>query len=334
MIDCGNQWLQRFVVAAALACCAQPGWSTELELSLAKDLIAQSRFEEAQAVLGKVAADATTAPAEVFFQLAVCQAQLQEWRLAESSVDRALEKEPGHPFAARLKAYILFSTGRYPQSLEWATSYLEQHPDDGAALKIAGLSRFMTGDAAGAEQDLAKASKELPDDFDAHYYSGRVYFERSKLSSALEMFRRAIEIDPANAKAYNNLGQTFEGLTQFDEAERAYRKAIEIDPKASEWPYYNLGSLLLAKGDADQAIAVLFRALERNPSSVKTRIKLGTALGGASRYDEALVHLQAAVAAEPTNGDAHYQLGRLLLKLGKTEEGRRHLKRFEELKRQ
>lgn len=336
MIDGRAQWFRWFVLAVVLTSFAQPGAATDLEVGLARKLIAQNRFQEARAVLAEIAADAATAPAEAFFQLAVCETQLQDWSAAESAIDQALDKEPAYPFAARVKAYILFSTGRYPQALEWTTRHLEQSPDDGVALKIAGLARFMTGDAAGAEQDLAAATERLPEDFNARYYLGRIYFERSKLSPALEAFRRALEIDPRSAKAYNHLGQTLEGLTQFDEAEQAYRKAIELERStaaASEWPYYNLGALLLSRGDADQAVVALSGALERNPASVKTRIKLGTALSGAGRHDEALVQLRAAVAAEPANADAHYQLGRLLMKLGETDAGRRHLQRFQELQR-
>ena len=45
----------------------------------------------------------------------------------------------------------------------------------------------------------------------------------------------------------------------------------------------------------------------------------------------AMNHLQAAVA-DPHNADGHYQLGRLLLKLGRKEEVREHLALFERLR--
>ncbi len=277
------------------------------------------------------------APAETYFQLAVCHAQLQDWSAADTALDLALEGNPLHLPATRLKAYVRFSTGRYPDALEWATKYLETRPEDGVALKISGLSRFMTGDAAGAQLDLERSAEQLPNDFDAHYFLGRVYFERSQLSRALDAFRKALAINPSSGKAQNHLGQTLEGLTRFEAAERAYRKAIEIErtnENSSEWPYYNLGSLLLAQGDAPQAIELLATALERNPSSAQTRIKLGAALSAASRYDEAIRHLRAVAAAEPDNPDAHYQLGRLLMKMGKREEAREHFKLFEALRKE
>ncbi len=193
----------------------------------------------------------------------------------------------------------------------------------------------MLGDRVGAEHDLQRAAKLLSRDFDARYYLGRVYFERSKLTPALASFRLAIELDPRSVKARNHLGQTLEGLTHFEEAKDAYRKAIDLeqqDTARSEWPYYNLGALLLAERDAAQAVVLLERALERNPSSLQTRTKLGVAYGAAARPEDATEQLRQVVLAEPTNADAHYQLGRVLMKLGQEDEARRRLTLFERLR--
>ena len=118
---------------------------------------------------------------------------------------------------------------------------------------------------------------------------GRVYFEGSKLTLALESFRVAIQLDPRSVKARNHLGQTLEGLTRFEEAKDAYQDAVELEqqgPERSEWPFYNLGSLLLAEGDTEQAVTLLEKALQRNPSSLQTRTKLGAAYSAASRLED------------------------------------------------
>jgi Flp pilus assembly protein TadD len=72
--------------------------------------------------------------------------------------------------------------------------------------------------------------------------------------------------------------------------------------------------------------------LERNRSSVQTRTKLGVALSAASRLDDAARQLRTAVQADPENADAHYQLGRVLMKLGRSDEARGHLSQFERLR--
>ena len=325
------------VVALAVAChgvaLGQHPFSTPIDR--ASELIRQDRLTEARKILEALVADTRNPPAQAYYQLAVCDAREGRREAADKSLDLALSRDPGFLPALHLKAYIQFSAGRYTEALDWARQFLQKHPDGGETRKVAGLARFMLGDRAGAERELQSASSLLPTDFDARYYLGRVYFEGSKLTLALEAFRMAIQLDPRSVKARNHLGQTLEGLTRFVEAKTAYRDAIELEqegPERSEWPYYNLGTLLLAEGDTEEAVALLEKALQRNPSSTQTRTKLGVAYSGASRLEDARQQLRVAVNAEPSNADAHYQLGRILMKLGLEDEARKHLALFERLR--
>lgn len=301
-------------------------------LGIAAELVRQERFAEARKILETLVQDSSNVPAEAYYHLAVCDARQGRRHAADTNLDLALARDSGYLPAVHLKAYFEFSAGRYSEALGWTGHYLDQRPDGGETRKISGLARFMLGDRPGAELDLKRAASLLPQDFDAHYYLGRVYFEGSKLTLALSAFRKAIELDPRSAKARNHLGQTLEGLTRFEEAGDAYRDAIHVEKEGaerSEWPYYNLGSLLLAEGDTEKAVTLLEEALARNPSSLQTRTRLGAAYSAASRLADAEKQLRAAVLEEPTNADAHYQLGRVLMKLGLKDEGRKHLALFE-----
>ena len=309
--------------------------SSETLLVTAKLLIEDGKFAEAQGILQTMLSEGPNPRPEVRYQLAVCHARLGKRDMAEQNLDIVLRTSPDHLPSLHLKSYLLFSSGQYHEALAWAARYLERQPDGGETRKIAGLARFMLGDKAGAEHDLKRTAELSPRDFDAHYYLGRIYFERSKLTLALEEFRKAITLNPRSVKARNHLGQTLEGLTRFDEAMSAYSEAIEFEREGherSEWPYYNLGSLVLTEGEAARAVELLEQALERNSSSVQTRTKLGVALSAASRLQDAERELRTALRTDPDNADAHFQLGRVLMKLGQTVEGRRHLARFERLR--
>ena len=308
---------------------------SETLLTAAKFLIEEGKFAEAQRILESALSEGPTPRPEARYQLAVCHARLGKRDLAEQNLDIVLRTSPGHLPSLHLKSYLLFSSGRYQEALGWAARFLERQPDGGETRKIAGLARFMLGDKVGAEHDFKRATELRPRDFNAHYYLGRIYFERSKLTLALEAFQQAIMLNPRSVKARNHLGQTLEGLTRFDEAMSAYSEAIEIEGEGherSEWPYYNLGALVLSEGDASRAVDLLEQALERNSASVQTRTKLGVALSAASRLQDAERELRTALRTDPDNADAHFQLGRVLMKLGQTQEGRRHLSRFERLR--
>lgn len=333
----GSNALRCAVAALGIMCLGAAFGQLPIDSSIdsASELIRQNRFAEARKILEALVSGTPDPPVEAYYHLAVCDAREGKMQAAGETLDLALSRNAALLPALHLKAYIEFSAGRYTEALDWARQFLEKRPDGGETRKVSGLARFMLGDRTGAERDLHRASTLLPDDFDARYYLGRVYFEGSKLTLALESFRLAIELDPHSVKARNHLGQALEGLTRFEEAKDAYRKAIDLERdgrEQSEWPYYNLGVLLLAEGDTGQAVTLLERALERNPSSTQTRTKLGAAYSAASRLQDATEQLRAVVLAEPSNADAHYQLGRVLMKLGEEDQARKHLALFERLR--
>jgi len=320
------------VPASAVLSAAQPAGA---RLERAKSLIAEQKYVRAEETLAEWIAEGGPVPAEAYRQLALSQAKQGRTDAALETLDKLLRLSPGYPPALYLSAFLHFTAGRYEQALDLAERYTEAKPQSGAALKISGLSRYMLGDKAGAERDLRLAVERLPRDFEAVYYLGRLYFSRSLASAAEGAFRKAIEIQPRSVKAHNHLGQALEGLARFEEAKRAYRKAIALEqqgPERSEWPYYNLGALLLTEGKTAEAVELLRKALERNPSSVQTQVKLATALSAAQQFGEAEALLRKAIQAHPDDSDAHYQLGRLLLKKGDRAEARKHLTQFERLR--
>jgi Flp pilus assembly protein TadD len=63
--------------------------------------------------------------------------------------------------------------------------------------------------------------------------------------------------------------------------------------------------------------------LALDPQDVGARVNLGQLLLQDRKYPEAIEHLRTAVAAEPFNATAVYNLGLALVRSGQTEEGQR-----------
>lgn len=261
----------------------------------------------------------------------------RDWVRAGQTVDRALEQSPDNLPATYWKSFVLFQTGHYRQSGALAGRYLQRNPASGDARKILGLAYFMLGQPALAESELQKASELSAADADVRYYLGRIQFERQNLPAALESFLGVVALDAQSVRGFNQLGQTYEGLARFDEARAAYEKAIELDrrqAKRSEWPYFNLGVLLLKEGRAHDAAACLREALAVKPSWPEAKVQLAVALGSANQFKDARQLLEDLLLIEPKNAQAHYQLARLLVKLQLPEEARRHFRLFAESKQQ
>jgi Flp pilus assembly protein TadD len=66
---------------------------------------------------------------------------------------------------------------------------------------------------------------------------------------------------------------------------------------------------------------VLRDVVEKHPDHAPSLVKLGGLLAKAQRLDEARQDLERALALDPDSVEAHYQLGLLLRRMGRREEG-------------
>jgi Tfp pilus assembly protein PilF len=83
---------------------------------------------------------------------------------------------------------------------------------------------------------------------------------KKDLEEAAELYKKSIEAYPT-AEAHTFLGWTYSWMGRVDDAIAECRKAIEVDPTFGN-PYNDIGSYLLMKGQVDEAIPWLERALQ------------------------------------------------------------------------
>ena len=101
-----------------------------------------------------------------------------------------------------------------------------------------------------------------------------------------------------------------------------FRKELDVNPlNAMAW--YRLGEAYSRKQDWASAIQSLQRSVLINPFFSGPYIVLGRAYLATDRAREAEEFLRHAVEYAPVNKSAHYLLGQVLQKLGKTEEASR-----------
>src|ERR1700751_4086595 len=84
--------------------------------------------------------------------------------------------------------------------------------------------------------------------------------KKKELDEAVELYKKSIETYPT-AEAYTFLGWTYSWMGRLDDAIAECLKAIEVDPAFGN-PYNDIGSYLMMKGQIDEAIPWLERALK------------------------------------------------------------------------
>ena len=81
-----------------------------------------------------------------------------------------------------------------------------------------------------------------------------------ELDKAVELYKKSITVYPT-AEAHTFLGWTYSWMGRVDDAIAECQKAISVDPTFGN-PYNDIGSYLIMKGQIDEAIPWLERALQ------------------------------------------------------------------------
>ena len=125
------------------------------------------------------------------------------------------------------------------------------------------------------------------------------------------LWQTTIERNPKAWMAHNNLGTVLLQKGQVDEAIIHFRKALEIETDHPD-VQANLGSALLQKGELDEAITQYYKALEIKPSQALVHYDLGNALLLKGQVDEAVAHFKKALELKPAYADVYNNLGIVL----------------------
>ena len=169
---------------------------------------------------------------------------------------------------------------------------------------------------------MVKNNKKI-DDHSADAIAASLCYLRSHLnSSRFEGNKRKEE--------HWNKGCAYLDKSQYDAAVSEFREAINIDPIYTD-AHYGLGRASIAQGDleaAEDAVKTALRLAENNhPDSQKLLGAIDYYRSGRNafnnkEFNEAITKFQESINLEPFFVDAHYELGRLHLRLSNLQEAK------------
>jgi Tfp pilus assembly protein PilF len=132
------------------------------------------------------------------------------------------------------------------------------------------------------------------------------------LEGAIAAYRRSIDMFPT-AEAHTFLGWAYSFQGRVDDAIRECETAIDIDPDFGN-PYNDIGVYLIEKGEYDEAIPWLEKAMaaKRYEPRHYPHMNMGRVLVKKGRLEEAVRELKKALAIEPDYTPARVELHKLL----------------------
>ncbi|MDE2733384.1 MAG: FG-GAP-like repeat-containing protein, partial [Gemmatimonadota bacterium] len=164
-----------------------------------------------------------------------------------------------------------------------------------------------------------------------HNNQGVVYMDQHNYTRGREEFARALALAPDYASAQANLGISYYALGKYDSAATALQTALAIDP-ALLHANYALGLIYNAQGrEHDKALAALQKVAAADRDDPHVRYYMGQMRAKLNEGEAAIADFKEAIRLDPYNVSAYYGLANLYRRLGREEEWKSTLERFNQL---
>ncbi|MHB8302078.1 MAG: tetratricopeptide repeat protein [Acidobacteriaceae bacterium] len=254
----------------------------------------------------------------------------------------ALEAVQAYPKSAKAHALLgrvlLRRNENQPAKSEFEKAVaLDPNFENGYALATADLALADQKDAASIFKEMQTA---FGDTAGLHMQFGLAYGNADDPEPAIQEFKKTIAEDDRYPGAHYSLGASYllrSGETDFAQAEAEFHKELTFHPD-DYLSYSQLGYIAMTLHRLPEAIADLTHATELDPQDPDNFLLLGQIYAdmGKSADAEAALRSAIAVTVDPSRNHyqirgAHYQLGRLLIRGGRTAEGKKEMQTSEEL---
>jgi Flp pilus assembly protein TadD len=181
-----------------------------------------------------------------------------------------------------------------------------------------------------------KTTDALPKSAAALEMRGSIEIEASQFSNAVRSYRRAKELDPRSAEATLGLADAEFAADMKKDAINAFTVGIEQFPKDGRFPLHYALVLLKESETGDpqagaHAEELLKSALKLDPTLAEAHYQLGELALKNGRSADALREYGAAAKLDPESAKVHFGLSKAYRRLGKSAEASREAELFQKL---
>jgi tetratricopeptide (TPR) repeat protein len=216
---------------------------------------------------------------------------------AEASFREAMDAERGDWSVYSTFASFLYDQERFSEALQFDERVVRLTPDNSRAQNNVGLTYWVLGDLARAEEAFSNSISIEPNHM-AYTNLGLIAYYQAEFERSVEMQTRAVELAPDDHRNWGRLAESnrFIGGAE-DSVSASYQQAINLAE----------------------------RQLTINPTDWETVGLLGLYYAYSDRLSEARNQIDEMLALNSTSGSAHYFAALFSLYEGDVEETYEHL---------
>lgn len=294
-------------------------------LALARSYYKLGRPEGARKVLVRL--EKAGAGPEIYAAAATAAFEAGDYDPAARFFRAALRS--GHTARGRMRfnsALSQYRAGHFARARATLDELLGEEPDYDDAWNLLGWCFEAEGESAKAVRALEKAVKVSPATERHRIDLGSILVaHRESWHLALRTAEQGLRRFPNSFRLHQLLGLARLRQQHYLDAAASYERASELAPES---PEVQLGLIvsLWASGQIDQALQTARSGIEAFPTDATLRLQLGrmrleqAEWGDPAATGLAAARLDEALALDPKLAEAHYEQGRLALRLGNFEE--------------
>lgn len=199
-------------------------------------------------------------PVPTLLETAEMHMSKREYAVANSYLDRVIQKQPNNPKAWKLRSDSRKELGNYEGALSDISAAIQLKSDEKLIQRRAHL-RKETGALNEALADFDYLLKLNPKSAKCHKERAKICEELNRDKEALASFSKCIELDPNDDSAHRSRGRQYQIAGQNQKAFDDFTKAIELKPKHAEY-YCFRGSTLMTMERYKEAAEDYTKAIE------------------------------------------------------------------------
>lgn len=152
-----------------------------------------------------------------------------------------------------------------------------------------------------------------PDNFEAQFNLAFAYLQWGRNTNAVEEFKKALQWQPNNSQVWSNLAIAYQNLDKPEESLYSLNQAVKFDPQ-NITARMNLAATYANANQTKNAITQYKKVLEIDGTSEEALVNLSKCLIGEGQFEEAIKYLQQVAAANPNNGETHFEMANIYWK--------------------
>ncbi len=256
-------------------------------------LAAQGKLREAEPLLREIVQKQPNfAPAHL--NLGLVYRLLNQTDRALTHLRRAATLNPKDPKPLVELARLCLDTNKLDDAQGYLRMLRDRFPKEPELPVLEGALASLRGEWGVARQKFQQALQTRPNDFRIHYNLGIAAYQLQRYDEAEKHFKRTTELQPDYTTGWKSLGMTYEARGLPEHAIRAYSESLKREP--DDLPTRLKRAMLYQRaGNLNAALADLQHITKTYPRNPDAHLGAGLILMQQARYQEALVHLGAAL---------------------------------------